>query len=58
MEDWYQDVDKGDDIHSTYYEFDPWFDASDTFIKDKELLESMKPKDLLDHFHNKQIQIS
>jgi hypothetical protein len=33
MQTWYADVDKGSDNQSTFYEFDPWFDATDAFIK-------------------------
>ena len=34
MQDWYSDV-SGQAWDSTYLEFDPWFDASDDFIKEK-----------------------
>lgn len=36
MQSWYADVTGHND--STFYEFDPWFDASDAFIKEKERL--------------------
>lgn len=36
MQTWYSDVSGGRATESTYYEFDPWFDATDTFIKEKE----------------------
>ena len=35
MQEWYADV-SGQASESTYLEFDPWFDASDDFIKEKE----------------------
>lgn len=35
MQTWYADVNKGSDSQSTFYEFDPWFDATDAFIKEK-----------------------
>jgi hypothetical protein len=36
MQSWYADV-SGGSVHnqSSFYEFDPWFDASDNFIKEK-----------------------
>ena len=37
MQDWYSDV-SGKASESSYFEFDPWFDASDEFIKEKEKL--------------------
>lgn len=36
MQAWYADVNRGNENQATYYEFDPWFDATDTFIKEKE----------------------
>jgi len=36
MQSWYSDTNKGGS--NSFYEFDPWFDASDTFIKEKEQL--------------------
>ncbi len=33
MQAWYTDVSSGNETQSTYYEFDPWFDATDTFIR-------------------------
>jgi len=35
MQSWYADVSGGAQNQSTFYEFDPWFDASDNFIKEK-----------------------
>jgi hypothetical protein len=55
MQDWYADV-SGQASESTYLEFDPWFDASDEFIKEKEKLETMKTKELLDFWETKQKQ--
>ena len=33
MQSWYSDVSGGNQTESSFYEFDPWFDASDAFIK-------------------------
>lgn len=33
MQTWYADVSGGAHTESTFYEFDPWFDATDNFIK-------------------------
>lgn len=35
MQDWYEGSKGGEEGSQSYYEFDPWFDASDSFIKDK-----------------------
>ena len=43
MQDWYEGAGK-DDKGSSYYEYDPWFDATDTFIKEKEQFEVLKTK--------------
>jgi hypothetical protein len=42
MQNWYEDVSKSSD--ASYYEFDPWFDATDTFIKEKEEIENKKAR--------------
>lgn len=34
MQNWYSDV-SGNKSENTFYEFDPWFDATDHFIKEK-----------------------
>lgn len=43
MQDWYADV-SGKASQSTYVEFDPWFEATDSFIKEKEKLETMSSR--------------
>ena len=35
MQSWYTDVSGGGHNESTFYEFDPWFYASDNYIKEK-----------------------
>jgi len=35
MQNWYEDVSRSSDTQASYYEFDPWFDATDTFIKER-----------------------
>lgn len=35
MQSWYADVGGNAQTQSTFYEFDPWFDATDHFIKEK-----------------------
>ncbi len=37
MQEWYEGVSKGNENQSSY-EFDPWFDASDAFIREKSQL--------------------
>lgn len=56
MQTWYSDVSGGRTTESTYYEFDPWFDATDTFIKEKEKIETMKNKELLEFWNKKQTE--
>lgn len=34
MQEWYEGASKSDSGQS-YYEFDPWFDATDSFIREK-----------------------
>lgn len=53
MQDWYADV-SGLASENTYLEFDPWFDASDGFIKEKERLETLKSKELFEFWEGKQ----
>lgn len=50
MQDWYEDS----GAESSYYEFDPWFDATDSFTKEKEKIEIMKNKELFDYWTRKQ----
>jgi hypothetical protein len=40
----------------TFYEYDPWFDASDNFIKEKEILEGMNSKEIREFWYNKGIE--
>ena len=54
MQAWYADVNKGSDNQATFYEFDPWFDASDNFIKEKEQIETLKTRELLEFWNKKQ----
>lgn len=53
MQAWYADVSRGSD-NQTFYEFDPWFDASDNFIKEKEQIETLKTRELLEFWNKKQ----
>ncbi len=46
MQGWYADVSGSSNTQSTFYEFDPWFDATDNFIKEKEQLEIMNAKQI------------
>lgn len=46
MQSWYADVSGGGQTQSSFYEFDPWFDANDNFIKEKEQLEVMNAKQI------------
>ena len=54
MQTWYSDVSGGSHTQSTFYEFDPWFDADDNFIKEKERLEIMNAKQLHHFYEGKQ----
>lgn len=54
MQGWYADVSGSSNTQSTFYEFDPWFDASDNFIKEKEQLEIMNAKQIHEFFSKKQ----
>ena len=49
MTDWW----KGD-TSGTNTEFDAWFDATDHFIKEKNMIEQMTSRELVDYFHKKQ----
>ena len=51
---WYADVSGGGQSHSSFYEFDPWFDADDNFIKEKERLQLMNAKQIHDFWTTKQ----
>jgi hypothetical protein len=53
MQDWYSDV-SGKASESSYIEFDPWFDATDEFIKEKEKMETLKTKELFEFWEGKQ----
>jgi hypothetical protein len=44
MQTWYADVNRGNENQATYHEFDPWFDATDNFIKEKGEIETLKTK--------------
>ena len=44
MQTWYADVNRGNENQATFYEFDPWFDATDNFIKEKEKIQTLKNK--------------
>ena len=51
MVEWYSDVDsKRQTNDSTYYEFDPWFDVTDQFMKEREAADKMTPKEQLQHW--------
>ena len=54
MQIWYADVSGGNQGQSSFYEFDPWFDATDNFIKEKEQLEIMNAKQIHDFWSSKQ----
>lgn len=54
MQGWYADVSGSAQTQSTFYEFDPWFDASDHFIKEKEQLEVMNAKKIHEFWTKKQ----
>jgi hypothetical protein len=54
MQTWYADVNRSSENQATYYEFDPWFDATDTFIKEKESIENLKTKELVEFWNKKQ----
>ena len=51
MTDWW----KGDTAKGTATEFDAWFDATDSFIKEKDMLEGMTSRQLAEYFHEKQV---
>ena len=55
MQSWYADV-SGGQSSSSFYEFDPWFDASDLFIKEKEKIELMNAKQIHEFWSQKQSQ--
>lgn len=46
MYEWYSDVDskKNEQNTSTFYEFDPWFEITDQFMKERETVDRMNPK--------------
>lgn len=54
MQSWYADVSNSGQSDSSYYEFDPWFDASDNFIKEKEKLELMNAVQIHEFWSKKQ----
>lgn len=57
MQGWYADVSGSSaQTQSTFYEFDPWFDASDHFIKEKEQLEVMNAKQIHEFWTKKQTE--
>ena len=58
MQTWYADVSGGSHTQSSFYEFDPWFDATDNFIKEKEQLEVMNAKQIYEFLGNKQAKNS
>ena len=53
MQTWYADASGGGNSQS-FYEFDPWFDATDNFIKEKEQLEIMNAKQIHEFWSSKQ----
>lgn len=57
MESWYEGADKMEGDLS-YYEFDPWFQADDSFIQEKAQVENMKSKEILEMWVKKQQQNS
>jgi hypothetical protein len=51
MESWYEGADQSG---TSYYEFDPWFEADDEFIKEKANLENMKAREIVEMWNTKQ----
>lgn len=52
MQTWWSEV-KERSTESTFYEFDPWFDATDQFIKEKEKIGLMKNRELIEYWNRK-----
>lgn len=59
MYEWYSDVDsKHEQSTQSFFEFDPWFEITDQFMKERESVDKMNPKEQLEHFKNKLKTIS
>ena len=53
MQAWYEEADKG---NISYYEFDPWFEATDAFIREKEELEALTTREMVEYWDEKQLE--
>lgn len=56
---WYADVDsKNSQGDSTFYEFDPWFEITDRFMKEREAVDKMTAKEQYEHWKSKLKEVS
>lgn len=59
MYEWYSDVDsKHEHNNQSFFEFDPWFEITDQFMKEREAVDKMNPKEQLEHWKEKLKMIS